>query len=319
MEFLKTKIIKQRGVVYIMNALNRLIKEINKIKSEKNAICLVHNYQRPEVYKVADFIGDSLELAKAAVNTDADIIVFCGVDFMAESAKILNPEKKVLLPTLSAKCPMAAMATASDLRERKKEFPEAAVVSYVNTSAEVKAESDICCTSANAIKIVNSIYNTQVIFVPDENLAAWVEEHTDKEIIKWPGFCRVHASISPEAVEKAKKLHPQAKVVAHPECKKDVLRLADHVCGTGGMIKYARESPANEFIIVTEEGMVNRLKREVPEKTFYSVGGTCTGMKSVTLENILTSLREERYEITLNKPTIERARRALERMLELSK
>lgn len=301
------------------SSYEEIIEDIKRIKSKKNAICLVHNYQRPEIYEVADFIGDSLELARAAVETDADIIVFCGVDFMAESAKILNPEKKVLLPVPSAKCTMAAMVTAEELKKKKREFPNAAVVSYVNTSAEVKAESDVCCTSANAVEIVNSMPNKQIIFVPDENLASWVEKHTDKEIIKWPGYCSVHAMISARDVKQAKSLHPNAKVVAHPECKMEVLELADHVCGTGGMIKYAKESSAVEFLIVTEEGMVNRLRREVPGKKFYPVAGVCNGMKEITLENVLSSLVHERYEITLDKTIMVKARKALEKMLELSR
>ncbi|MCD6414556.1 MAG: quinolinate synthase NadA [Candidatus Diapherotrites archaeon] len=295
----------------------KIINEIKKLKSEKNAICLVHNYQRPEIYQVADIIGDSLELAKAAAKTDADTIVFCGVDFMAESAKILNPEKKVLIPKLSAKCPMAAMATASALREKKKQFPEATIVSYVNTSAEVKAESDICCTSANAIKVVNSLPAKQILFVPDEHLASWVEKNSDKEIIKWPGFCNVHAHISPDALKDAKRLHPDAKVIAHPECKIAVLDLADHVCSTGGMIDYAKDNPAKEFIIATEEGMVNRLRMEVPEKEFYPIGGTCTGMKAITLEDILSSLKTGQYEVTLDEDVVNKAKRALDRMMEL--
>ncbi len=294
-----------------------LVEQIQALKQEKNAIVLVHNYQRQEIYEVADLLGDSLELAKAATRTKADTIVFCGVDFMAESAKILNPEKKVLLPVISAKCPMAAMASSRNLKQKKKEHPDAAVVSYINTSAEVKAESTICCTSANAETVVRSL-DQEVIFVPDSNLGAWVEQQTGKKMILWNGYCRTHAIISGKKLKKAKALHPQAKVVAHPECTRTVLELADKVCGTGGMITYARDSSADEFIIATEDGMVNRLKREVPDKRFYCVAGSCIGMKINSLERVLTALEKDQFEITLDEQTRVKAKEALDRMLEIS-
>ena len=296
-----------------------LINKINKLKKEKNAIILVHNYQRPEVYRVADFIGDSLELSREAAKTNADIIVFCGVDFMAESAKILNPEKKVLIPVKGAECPMAGMVNRKDLLSLKKQYPDAAVVSYVNTSAETKAESDICCTSSNCVDVVNSLSQNEIIFVPDENLANYVQTKTDKKIIPWKGFCYVHSKISAEQVKEAKRLHPNAKIIAHPECLMDVIKLADYVCSTSQMITRAKEDKANEFIIVTEMGMVERLKLELPEKKFYSITATCVQQKKNTLPAVLRSLQKEIHPVNINEEIIRKARIALDRMLTISK
>ncbi len=297
--------------------MNELAAKINKLKKQKNAVILVHNYQRPEIYEVADYLGDSLDLSLAAVKTKADIIVFCGVDFMAESAKILNPEKKVLLPTKSAKCPMSAMVTGGSLRAFKKKHPKAAVVCYINTSAEVKAESDICCTSRNAVNVVNSLPNEEIIFVPDMHLAEYVQTKVKKKIIPWEGSCYVHSKILADTIQNAKEAHPDAEVIAHPESPMDVLNLADHICGTGGMIKYAKKSNAKEFIIATEEGMVNRLKIEVPGKTFYSAAGVCFGQKSVTLEKVYNSLNEEKYETEVPEEIRLKAKKALDRMLDI--
>ena len=297
--------------------MKELIEKINKLKKEKKAVILVHNYQRPEMYEVADSIGDSLALSRFASTVDADIIIFCGADFMAETAKIINPDKKVLLPAKGAVCPMASMVDIEELRALKREFPEAAVVSYVNTSAEVKAESDYCCTSMNAIKVVNSIPNKKIIFTPDYHLGNYVKSKTDKEIILWDGYCYVHSAVIAEKVEHAKKNHPDAKVIAHPECPMEVLKLADHICGTGGMIKYAKENDAKEFIILTESGMVNRLHREVPEKKFYAAAGICFTQKFITLQNLLESLQKEQYEVKLDKEVIEKAKKAVDRMLEI--
>lgn len=296
-----------------------LIQEINSLKKQKNACLLVHNYQIPEIYKVADFIGDSLDLSRKAAETPADIIVFCGVDFMAETAKILNPEKTVLIPTKEANCPMAAMATAEEVQEMKQKFPKAAVVSYVNTSAEVKAVSDICCTSANAVKIVNSLPNKQVIFVPDENLAAYVATQSDKEIIHWKGYCYVHAKFSAEELKQAKEAHPEAEVIVHPECKMEVIELADAVESTSGMLRYVKESDEKEFIIGTEIGLIERLKLEFPEKKFYSAGitSTCIQMKKNSLQKILRSLEENIHKVELPKEIIENAKKPIERMLEV--
>jgi quinolinate synthase len=296
-----------------------LISKINKLKKEKNAIILVHNYQRPEIYRVADFIGDSLELSREAAKTDADIIVFCGVDFMAESAKILNTDKKVLIPVKGAECPMAGMVNRKELLDLKKQYPGAAVVSYVNTSAETKAESDICCTSTNCVEVVNSLPQKEVIFVPDENLANYVQTKTDKKIIPWKGFCYVHAKITPEQVKEAKSLHPDAKVLVHPECSLDVIKLADYVCSTSQMLYRAKEDNAKEFIIVTEHGMVERLKLELPEKKFYSIVATCIQQKKNTLPAVLRSLQKGIYPVNIDKEIIKKARIALDRMLTTSK
>lgn len=277
-----------------------LIKEIERLKERKNAVILVHNYQKQEIYEVADCIGDSLELSRAATKTDADIIVFCGVDFMAETAKILNPDKKVLLP-VDAKCPMAAMVTSDNLEKLRDKYPEAAVVSYVNTTAEVKAESDICCTSANAVKIVNSLPNKQVIFVPDKNLADYVATKTDKEIIPWDGICYVHNRFSAVWLEEKKKSHPNAKVVVHPECKLRVIKIADQVCSTSGMLKYVSQDNGKEFIIGTGMRLIRRLKSKFPEKDFYSAPppSTCAQMKKNRLELVMKSLQEDVRKIKL--------------------
>ena len=297
---------------------DELIKEILKLKKQKSAICLVHNYQRPEIYKIADFIGDSLELARAASKTDAKTIVFCGVDFMAESAKILNPEKTVLHPEKLAVCPMAQMVTVEQIKEMRKKYPEAAVVSYVNTTAEVKAESDVCCTSANAVKIVASLKEKEVIFTPDKNLALYVQSKLqDKKIIILEGYCYVHDKILAESVKKSKELHPNAKVVVHPECRPDVIQLADAVCSTSQMITYCRESDAEEFIIGTEEGMLNRLKMDCPGKKFYCAGGTCLQMKKITLEKIYNALKNEKNKVEIKEEIRLKAKKALDRMLAI--
>jgi quinolinate synthase len=294
-----------------------LIKKINNLKEEKKAVILVHNYQRPEIYKVGDFIGDSLELSKKAAESYADTIVFCGVDFMAESAKILSPDKKVLIPVKYAACPMAGMVEKADLLDLKKEHPNAAVVSYVNTRAETKAESDICCTSANAVRVVNSLPNEEIIFVPDENLANYVQSETDKKIIPWKGFCYVHAKITANQVSEAKKNHPDAKVLVHPECSMDVIKLADYVCSTSQMLYRAKEDEAKKFIVVTENGMIQRLKLEIPDKQFYMIGSTCIQMKKNTLPSVLRSLQKEIYSVDVDEEVIKRARKALDRMISL--
>ena len=296
-----------------------LIDEINCLRRGKNAIILVHNYQRPEIYEVADFIGDSLELSRKSAETDADIIVFCGVDFMAETAFILNPHKTVLLPILDARCPMAGMADAKGVRELKNQYPGAAVVSYVNTSAEVKAESDVCCTSANAIKVVNSLKQNDIIFVPDENLALYVARHSKKRIIAWKGWCYVHTKFSADELKKARQLHPGAEVIVHPECRPEVIDLADYVCSTSQMVKRVGESSSKEFIIGTEVGMIERLKIEYPDRTFYAAppGATCIQMKKITLGSVFEALEKERYVVRVPEDIRVKARAALDRMLEL--
>ena len=249
----------------------QLIIKINALKKEKNVVILVHNYQRPEIYEIADYMGDSLGLSKKAAETDADIVLFCGVDFMAETAKILSPQKKVLLSVKGATCPMAAMADVEEVKEMKTQHPDALVVAYVNTTAAVKAESDICCTSANAVKVVESLpADKSIISVPDQNLGNYVKEKTGRNIILWPGYCHVHQFISENSVLKAKEKHPQAKIIAHPECKPDVLQHADEITSTAGMVTYAKNNDASEFIVLTEVGMVEMLKRELPYKKFYT-------------------------------------------------
>ncbi len=294
-----------------------LVRKIKELKKEKNAVILVHNYITSDIYEIADYIGDSLDLSRKSANTDADIIVFCGVDFMAECAKILSPGKIVLHPKRESTCPMAAMANASSLREKKRKYPNAVVVCYVNTSTDVKAESDICCTSANAVEVVNSLKEKEVLFVPDRNLCAYVQSKTDKKLIPWDGYCYVHDVITVEDIKKAKESHSAAHVMVHPECSPDVIRMADAVCSTGQMIDYAKKSSACDFIVATEEGMCARLKREFPEKKFYPVGGICTQMKEIRLYDVYMALKMNQFEITLDEPVRKRAKKALDRMLEL--
>ncbi|MBU0628173.1 MAG: quinolinate synthase NadA [Nanoarchaeota archaeon] len=294
-----------------------MIGKINRLKKEKNAVILAHNYQRPEIYEVADFLGDSLELAKKAVNTDAKIIVFCGVDFMAESAKILNPEKMVLHPEELSVCPMAAMVTVECVLEAKQKYPKSVIVSYINTTADVKAVSDICCTSANAVKVVNSLKEDEVIFTPDRNLGTYVQTKSKKKIILLDGHCYVHDNISVEDVKKAKELHPDAEVMVHPECRMEVIKEADAVCSTSQMIKYSKESSASEFISVTECGMAIMLKREIPNKKFWAVGGTCLQMKNITLEKVYDCLFNETGKVELDQNIMDNAKKALDAMLKV--
>jgi quinolinate synthase len=298
----------------------KIIEKIKKLKKEKNAVILAHTYQRPEIYKVADFIGDSYGLSKKATETNAAIIVFCGVDFMAESAYILNPEKTVLIPTRLANCPMAATVDVDGLRELKKKHPAAAVVSYVNTTAEVKAESDVCCTSANAVKVVNSLEEDEIIFVPDSNLANYVMRHTDKNIIPWNGWCYVHRKFSPEGLSRAKTTHLNAKILVHPECIPAVVDLADEVCSTTGMINYVRQSPDKTFIIATEIGLIERLRLEFPDTVFFQAppGGICIQMKKINLGLVLDALEKEQFKVTVPEDIRVKAKKALDRMLDVA-
>jgi quinolinate synthase len=295
-----------------------IVEEIIRLKKEKNAIILVHNYQRPEMQNIADSLGDSLGLAREGVKTDAGIIVFCGVRFMAETAKILSPKKMVLLPKKEAGCPMADMITADDLRILKEKYPGAKVVSYVNTSADVKAESDICCTSANAVEVVRNIKTERIIFTPDKNLAAYCERFVDKEIIPWNGYCYVHEKIRKEEVRLAKEKFPDALLLVHPECNPSVIDLADEVLSTSGMLSFAKKSDKKIFLIGTEEGLIYRLKKENPGKEFYAAGTAkmCRNMKLTTLNDVYFSLKEERYAIELPEGIIESAQKALEAMLK---
>ena len=298
-----------------------MIREIQALKRERDAVILAHNYQRPEIFEVADFIGDSLELARQARKVASSVIVFCGVHFMAETAKIVNPERTVLLPDLKAGCSLADSITAEALAERKAElkklYPDLQVVCYVNTTAEVKAESDVCCTSANALKIVEALESQHLLFVPDENLARYVQSQTHKTIISWDGNCYVHHQITPEHILAVKKHLPHVRVLVHPECREDVIALADAVLSTSGMVRYAKESEATEFLIVTECGLSDRLLLELPEKKFYKSCKLCQYMKMITLDGTLASLREMRYEISLPEEVRQGAERSLMRMLEL--
>ena len=295
---------------------DKLIKLILELKKQRNAVILVHNYQVPEMYRIADFIGDSLGLAKKAAETDADIIVFCGVHFMAETAKILSPEKTVLLPNLEAGCSLADMATVEKLREVKKKHPKAAVVSYVNTTADIKAESDACCTSMNAVKVVESLPNEEIIFLPDKNLGRYVAGNTKKKIILWDGYCFVHDVLDAKMLNEMREKHPGAEVIAHPECKDELLKEADFVTGTGGMAKFANSSGAKDFIVVTECGMTDKLREDVPGKNFHSFCTICPYMKKTNLQLVVESLIQNKHEIILPEETIKKARKALDRMLE---
>jgi quinolinate synthase len=297
--------------------LDALQQRILELKKERHAIVLGHNYQRKEVQDVSDFLGDSYGLSVQASKTDARVIVFCGVDFMAESAKILNPEKTVLHPNLNAKCPMAAMVDVKSLRELKAEHPGAPVVSYVNTSADVKAESDICCTSANAVKIVKSLPEKKIIFVPDTNLGLYVQRFVkDKEIVLWPGYCPTHVNIKVEDLRELKKRHPNAEILVHPECTPDVIDFADYAYSTEGIIRHVVSSPRKEFIIGTEANMLHRLRKEAPGKVLYEVpNATCPNMREITLEDVRDSLEKMRYKIELPADIIKRAKVPLERMI----
>lgn len=296
-----------------------LISRIRALKREKNAIILAHNYQRPEIYEVADFIGDSLGLCLQARETDADMIVFCGVHFMAESAAILNPHKKVIVPNIDAGCAMADMVTAINLVKFKEKHPDAAVVTYVNSSAEVKSVSDICCTSSNAVKVVRSMPQKKIIFVPDRNLAAYVASQVpEKEIIPWQGYCPMHHYVDKEFLDEAREQHPHAKIIAHPESREEVLREADYVTSTSGMIQKAKEDPATEFFVLTECGMTERLHREIPGKKFYGLCNMCFDMKKNTLESVLEALVKEKPVVEVDEKIASKARVAFDRMFDVT-
>jgi quinolinate synthase len=299
-----------------------LVEEIVKLKKEKNAIILAHNYQRPEVQEIADYVGDSIELSRKAMDEKkAKVIVFSAVDFMAESAAILNPEKKVLLPALGARCPMAQMLTVDEIKRAKSKHPGVPVVVYVNTLAAAKAQSDICCTSANAVQVVSSLKSEKVLFGPDRNLAEYVQRKTGKTVIPIPewGFCPTHLLFQPEDIQVLKIQYPEAIVMAHPECTFEVQKTADFIGSTSQICSYAKESKASIFVVATEEGVLHRLRKDSPSKTFVLAydGAVCPNMKLNTLERVYASLKEEKYLITVPKPIAKQARKALERMFEL--
>jgi len=294
--------------------LKQTIKELLK---ERNAVLLAHNYMRDEVQEIADITGDSLGLSQEAAKTSAAVIVFCGVHFMAESAAILSPDKTVLLPRLDAGCPMADMITAEDLRKYKRERPGVPVVTYVNSSAEVKAESDICCTSANAVKVVNSLPDSEIIFTPDRNLGHYVSRFSSKKFHLWDGYCPTHERLKPEAVQQLKKCHPDALFLCHPECNPAVTALADHACSTSGMYDFCRQSSAKSFIIGTEAGILYRLREENPDKEFILASPAlfCPNMKLTSLEDIFLALKSMAPVVTVEESVRLKAKSALDRMI----
>ncbi len=307
--------------------MNNIVQKIKDLKKKRKAVILVHNYQLPEVQNIADFLGDSLGLSRKAAETEAEVIVFCGVHFMAETASILCPEKVVLIPDINAGCPMADMIDVEGLRDLKKKHPDAVVVAYVNTTAEVKAESDVCCTSANAVKIVNSLSAQKIIFIPDKYLGQYVASQihkpattsrVGKEIIFWQGYCPIHARILADDVREVKREHPEAEVIVHPECTPDVIALADKVFSTTGMLNYARKTKSKEIIIGTEVGIIYKLQKDHPGKKFYpaSKQAICEDMKKNSLEKVLWSLEEMKYEIKVEEMIRQKARKAIDRMLD---
>jgi quinolinate synthase len=297
-----------------------ITEKIQALKKQRNAVILAHNYQPGEIQDIADFTGDSLGLSVQASNTDADVIVFCGVLFMAETAAILSPEKTVLLPDKMAGCPMADMINAAQLQELKDQHPGALVVCYVNSTAEVKALSDYCCTSGNALELVQTLpQDRDIIFVPDKNLGGFIVERTGREMILWPGYCSTHVRILPADVHAARQKHPNAKVLAHPECSPEVRAMADELLSTGGMLKFAKTSDVNEFIIATENGIIHSLKKQNPDKYFYPATekAVCPNMKKISLEKVVWALEDMRYNITVPEPICSNARRSLDRMLQV--
>jgi len=320
-----------------------LQEQVLELKKKKRAIILSHNYQRDEVQDIADFVGDSLELSRVAATKECEVIVFCGVHFMAESASILSPDKTVLLPELDALCPMADMINVDSprpvrtrfpgfdnppayvypaeftLRDIKRQYPGVPVVAYVNTTAEVKAESDICCTSANVVKVIESLPGDEVICIPDKNLSMWAARNTKKKVIAWDGYCNIHERVTTDDVKKARSEHPGALVMAHPECRIEVLEMADHVTSTSGMLRYAKASDAKEFVVGTEIGLMHRLRMENPGKEFYSLRADmiCPNMKRTTLKSILRAFQENTYVVKVPEEIRVPAKRALDRMLEV--
>lgn len=297
------------------------VEKVKKLKKKHNTLILVHNYQRSEIQDIADFLGDSLDLAKKATKTNADNIVFCGVDFMAEAAKILNPGKNVIIPDKDAKCPMAGMVDPNELKKLKRENPDAEVMAYINTTAEVKALSDVCCTSSNGGKVVKTLSSKKVIFVPDRNLGAYIDKQVpEKELIIWPGFCHTHNNITKEQIQKLKKKHPDAEVLVHPECRPKVIDIADHAFSTNGMVNHAKKSDVKEFIIGTEKDICYRLKNENPDKNFYPIEtAVCTDMKKITLEKVLKSLETLEPKVSLPDNLMKKAYKPLKRMMDIGR
>ncbi len=297
-----------------------LARKIMALKKKRNAVILVHNYQLPEVQEIADYRGDSLELSRIAAKTEAGVIVFCGVHFMAETASILSPDKLVIMPDIGANCPMANMMSAAQLRALKKDHPLAMTVGYVNTSAEVKAELDVCCTSTNAVAVVKALKDApEIIFVPDKYLGDYVAKNTGRKLICWEGHCPTHIRITPEDILREQKFHPKAKVIVHPECLPAVVDMADSALSTSQMCKFVKDSPAKEFIVGTEVGIIYRLKQDNPDKEFYpaSERAVCPNMKRTTQEKVLFALEELREEVRVSDDIRRRAQKAINRMLEI--
>ena len=311
----------QSEVLQMIEGNAQLGREISRLKRQRGAIILAHNYQRGEVQDLADFVGDSLELSQNAAKTEAKVIVFCGVHFMAETASILCPDKKVLLPDINAGCPMANMVTAEKLMAKKKEVPDATVVCYINSSAPVKAESDVCCTSANAVKVIESLDTEKVLFVPDQYLGHYISTKTDKKMILWPGYCPTHVKIQAQDIINQKDEHPDAKVVVHPECRPEVIGLADEVLSTGGMCRFAKQTDAKVVIVGTEVGIIHRLSKENPDKEFIAASrkAICPKMKRITLEKVLWALQDMAPEVRVAEEIRIRAKRAVDKMLEIGR
>ena len=301
--------------------LKKTVEKIEKLKKQHNAIILAHNYQLPEIQDIADLLGDSLDLSKKATKTDAENIIFCGVGFMAESAKILNPEKNVIIPDINARWPMAAMVNPEKLIKLKQKHPDAEVVAYINTTAEVKALSDICCTSSNGVRVVKSLSSKKIIFIPDQNLGNYVKKQVDdKEIIIWPGFCATHQNIRKTDIIKLKKEHPNAEILVHPECRMEVIDISDYAFSTNGMVNHVKKSDKKEFIIGTEKELCYRLKKENPNKNFYPVkSAICPNMKKITLDKVLKSLENLEPKIILSDEIMEKAYKPLKRMMDVGR
>lgn len=300
--------------------MKKLVEKIESLKQQRNAVILAHNYQPPEIQDIADFTGDSLGLSIKAAQTEAEVIVFCGVQFMAETAAILSPQKTVLLPDKSAGCPMADMITAEQLRKLRQEHPDALVVCYVNSTAEVKAESDYCCTSANAVELVNSLpKDRQILFVPDQHLGRFVAVRTGRDIVLWPGYCRSHVMITEDDIKTAKAKYPDAVVMAHPECSEPVKELSDELLSTGQMLKFAAESSEKQFIVATETGIIHTLKKQNPKAEFIPASNraVCPNMKKITLEKIIWALEDMQYKISVPEEIREKAKIALDKMVEI--
>ena len=299
---------------------NQLKEKIARLKEELRAVIVAHNYQRPEVQDIADFVGDSLELSRQCTEVDAETIVFCGVRFMAETAAILNPDRTVLLSEGNAGCPLVDMINIDELRGWRQRYPGASVVCYINSSAEIKAESDVCCTSANSDKVVNSVTNDDIIFIPDQNLGVYIATKTKKRLILYPGFCYVHHRLKPEQVKLAKQLHPEAQLLVHPECQPEVIALAEAALSTSQILRYVKASSHNSFIIGTEEGILHRLRLENPDKSFYLISNSqiCTDMKKTTLETIVQTMELRQNIVTVPEEVRVKAKQAVDRMLAVS-